>query len=134
MYWRKSGMDARKTPQELSGIIDEVRSIPGVSVCAFISKTGTPLASYFPGNESGNALLSLVGVMCATVISSAEGVASIVDVASPHLIIARSTDATIVITSAGDAAYLIAILKDENEEGIATERIHAIAERIGSVI
>ena len=127
-------MAAQNTPKELSGIIDEVRSIPGVLACAFISKTGAPLASYFPGNESNNAIRSLVGVMCATVISSAEGVASILDVASPHLIIARSADATIVITSAGDTAYLIALLKDETEGQIATERIHAIAERIGSVI
>ena len=127
-------MAAQNTPSEIGRIIEEVRSIPGVTACALISKTGALLANYFQGNGTSNAAFSLVGVMCATVISSAEGVASIVDIASPHLIVARSTDATIIITSAGDSAYLIAILKDADEERSATERIHAIAERIGSVI
>jgi predicted regulator of Ras-like GTPase activity (Roadblock/LC7/MglB family) len=126
-------MIAQNIPGAISRVINEVRGIPGVKACAVISKTGTLIAHDFPGNGMSSAASSLVGVMCASVISSAEGVASIIDVGSPNQIIARSSDAMIVITSAGDAAYLIAVLKDSGTDCVATERIHAIAERIGSV-
>jgi predicted regulator of Ras-like GTPase activity (Roadblock/LC7/MglB family) len=126
-------MIAQSIPGAISRVIDEVRGIPGVKACAVISKTGSLYAHDFPGNEMSSAASSLLGVMCASVISSAEGVASIIDVGSPRQIIAHSSDAMIVIASAGDAAYLVAVLKDTGTDRLATERIQAIAERIGSV-
>jgi uncharacterized protein len=121
-------MNAHQTRGDnVSRTISEIQSITGVIACALVSKTGTMLGSSLDGEGKP---AELIGLMCASVLSSLEAVASIVQVDPPSSVTADSKDAMILLMGAGERNLLIAVVQKPAEESVCNQ-LHEIAEKIG---
>ncbi|MDI6718380.1 MAG: roadblock/LC7 domain-containing protein [Methanomicrobiales archaeon] len=123
-------MDAHPVTKEtVARAIDRIRSIHGVIACALVTKTGIMMGKYF---EEGGESARLVGVMCASILSSADAVASILDLGSPSSIIINSGNAKILLMSAGEKILLIAVVRISTADQETIEQLREVADRIGS--
>ncbi len=117
------------TKETVTEAIDRIRSIHGVIACALVTKTGIMMGKYF---EKGSESARLVGVMCASILSSADAAASILDIGSPSSVIINSEYAKIVLMSAGEKILLIAVVQKSTADQEKIDQLREVADRIGS--
>ena len=123
-------MDAHQTTKEtVSRAIDEIKSIDGVIACALVTKTGIMMGKYF---EDGSESARLVGVLCASILSSAEAVTSILQIGLPSDVTVNSDTERVILMGAGDKVLLITVLKRSQDEQMKIGQLREISERIGS--
>jgi uncharacterized protein len=112
---------------KIAGIIDNIKQIEGVRLCALVSRDGIMLGRYATGdfNEAWFA------AMCATLLASAESAAVIVKVQSPEMVTIHSPDGVLVLMGAGEKILLSALVDPAEDLKIMTGVLRTVAEEVG---
>ncbi len=113
--------------EKIAGIIEDIRKIDGVKMCALISRDGIMLGRYAEAdfNEAWFA------AMCATLLASAESAAVIIKIQSPEIVTIQSPDGMLVIMGAGDKILITALIEPEGNIVQTTASLREIAEDVG---
>lgn len=113
--------------EKISVIIDDVKTIDGVKLCALVSRDGIMLGKHAASdfNEAWFA------AMCATLLASAESVAVIVKVQSPDMVTIHSPDGVLMIMGAGEKILIAALIDPSKDLGAVTNSLRSISEIIG---
>jgi uncharacterized protein len=112
---------------KIAGIIENIRLIEGVRLCALVSRDGIMLGRY----TSGDFNEAWFAAMCATLLASAESAAVIVKVQSPDMVTIQSPDGILVLMGAGEKILLAALVDPSEDLKSMTGMLHAIAEEVG---
>ncbi|MEN6609409.1 MAG: roadblock/LC7 domain-containing protein [Methanoregulaceae archaeon] len=116
--------------EKISGFIEELRGIEGVTACALVSRDGIMIGKHFDAdlNEPWFAAMS------ATLLASAESAASIIKVKSPDSVTIHAEDAAIIVMGAGEK-LLVAVIVGKNADCTAVHgKSQAVAQRIAEVL
>jgi len=113
--------------EKIAGIIENIRVIEGVKLCALVSRDGIMLGRYAVGdfNEAWFA------AMCATLLASAESAAVIVKIQSPEMVTIHSADGVLIIMGAGEKILLAALIDPAQDLKHMTDLLREIAEDVG---
>lgn len=113
--------------EKIAGIIESIRLIEGVKLCALVSRDGIMLGRYSAGdfNEAWFA------AMCATLLASAESAAVIVKIQSPEMVTLHSPDGILIIMGAGEKILLAALVDPAWDLQQMTGMLREIAEDVG---
>ncbi|NLV25793.1 MAG: roadblock/LC7 domain-containing protein [Methanomicrobiales archaeon] len=113
--------------EKIAGIIENIRTIEGVKLCALVSRDGIMLGRYATGdfNEAWFA------AMCATLLASAESAAVIVKIQSPEMVTIHSADGILLIMGAGEKILLAALIDPSKDLKYMTDMLREIAEDVG---
>ena len=108
--------------EKIAGIIENIRGMEGVKLCALVSRDGIMLGRYAVGdfNEAWFA------AMCATLLASAESAAVIVKIQSPEMVTIHSADGVLIIMGAGEK-----IIDPAQDLKHMTDLLREIAEDVG---
>jgi len=114
----------------ISGFVDNIRSVDGVTACAVVSRDGIVTGKSFDRelNEPW------FGALAATILASAESVAGLIRMNSAESVIIRGYDAGILVIGAGEHFLVAAILNNKADYGKAHDQIVTIAKEIGEVM
>ncbi|MDD3574196.1 roadblock/LC7 domain-containing protein [Methanospirillum sp.] len=112
---------------KIAGIIESIRLIEGVKLCALISRDGILLGRYSASdfNEAWFA------AMCATLLASAESAAVIVKVQSPEMVTIHSPDGILIIMGAGEKILIAALVDPAWDMIQMTGMLKEVAEDVG---
>lgn len=113
--------------EKIAGIIESIRVIEGVKLCALVSRDGIMLGRYATGdfNEAWFA------AMCATLLASAESAAVIVKIQSPEMVTIQSADGILMIMGAGEKILLATLIDPLQDVTRMTDMLREIAEDVG---
>lgn len=116
--------------EKIQAFAGEIAALPGVKACALVTRDGVMLAKSAP--EEFNELW--FATMSATLFSSAESVAGIIQAGPPELVIVRYGDLSLIARSAGEKILIITIITgDVPVPGLSTS-LHTIAGKIAEAI
>jgi predicted regulator of Ras-like GTPase activity (Roadblock/LC7/MglB family) len=115
---------------KISGFIEKLRMIDGVSSCALVSRDGIVAGKFFDSelNEPW------FGALTATILASAESAANIIRMHSMDSVIIQGNEGSIMVMGAGDNFLVAAILKNRADHTKTHEQILMIAKKIGEVM
>lgn len=115
---------------KISGFVEKVRSVDGISACALISRDGIVAGKYFdrPLNEPW------FGALSATILASAESVANLIRMPATDSVTIRCSDAVIMVVGAGDKFLVAAILQKNADPALVHNQLAAISRTIGEAL
>jgi predicted regulator of Ras-like GTPase activity (Roadblock/LC7/MglB family) len=115
---------------KISGFIEKIRSVDGVTACAVVSRDGIVSGKSFDRelNEPW------FGALSATILSSAESAANIIRMHSADSVTIRGYDAAIMVMGAGDNFLVAAVLNNRADPVKAHDQLLSIARKIGEVM
>jgi len=115
---------------KIAAFIEKIRAIDGVTACAIVSRDGIIAGRYFDQelNEPW------FGALAATILASAESAGNLIGLKSLEIVSILSSDASIIVTGAGEHFLIAAILKSDTKKEEAYSRLNAVAAEIGRVM
>jgi len=115
---------------KISGFIEKIRSVDGISACAIISRDGIVAGGNFdrPLNEPW------FGALSATILASAESVANLVRMSAMDSVTIRGSDAEIMVMGAGDKFLVAAVLRKSADPAKVHDQLATIAKTIGEAM
>ena len=115
---------------KISGFVEKIRSVEGISACALISRDGIVAGKSFDRqlNEPW------FGALSATILASAESVANLIRMASTDSVTIRGPDAVIIVMGAGDR-FLVATILAKNADFVGVhDQLMTISRTIGEAM
>ncbi|HOX34317.1 MAG TPA: roadblock/LC7 domain-containing protein [Methanoregulaceae archaeon] len=115
---------------KISGFIEKIRSVDGISACAVISRDGIVAGRYFdrPLNEPW------FGALSATILASAESVANLIRMPVTDSVTIRGSDAVIMVMGAGDKFLVAAVLQKSADPARVHDQLATISRTIGEAM
>jgi hypothetical protein len=116
--------------EKITGFIDEIRSIEGVTACALVSRDGIMVGKHFDKelNEPWFAAMS------ATLLASAESAANIIKVKSPDSVTISTKDTAIIVMGAGEKLLLAVIVSAKGDSSLVYEKMKTVAQKIAEAL
>lgn len=116
--------------ERINQFIQDIMGVEGVTACVLASRDGILMGKAFTNGVS----VPSFAAMTATMLASAEAAASISHIQPPERIIVKSSDAQIIVISAGERTLLAAILTTSADMEAADAALKNIAADIGEVL
>jgi predicted regulator of Ras-like GTPase activity (Roadblock/LC7/MglB family) len=116
--------------EKITGFIDELRTIDGITACALVSRDGIMIGKHFDTdlNEPWFAAMS------ATLLASAESAASIIRMKSPDSVTIHAEDAVIIVMGAGEKLLVAAIIRKDADRDAVHRKMQGIARKIAEAL
>lgn len=115
----------------LEKILDDLRSVGGVELCAFISKQGLLMVS----REVNQGLNSeAFAALTATLYMSAESTTTRLSCQTPKSIIVETNDKQLIIYAAGPDALIVVLVGKEGYIGLILSELKKAAEKARNLI
>jgi predicted regulator of Ras-like GTPase activity (Roadblock/LC7/MglB family) len=116
--------------EKITGFIDDICAIEGVTACALVSRDGIMIGKHFETelNEPWFAAMS------ATLLASAESAANIIRVKSPDSVTVHAEDATIIVMGAGEKLLVTAIVRKGADSSSVYAGMVPIAKKAAEVL
>jgi len=115
----------------LEKILDDLRSVGGVELCAFVSKQGLLMVS----REVNQGLNSeAFAALTATLYMSAESTMTRLSSQTPKSIIVETNDKQLIIYAAGPDALIVVLVGKEGYIGLILSELKKAAEKARNLI
>jgi hypothetical protein len=130
MNYRVVNQEPAMLKEKISAFIDTICSIDGVAACALVSRDGIISGKYFDRelNEPW------FGALSATILASAESVASITRSRGMQSVTIRTEDTAVIIMGAGENFLIATIISDNADSARVHAEILAVAQKIGEAM
>ena len=115
---------------KISGFVETILSVDGISACALISRDGVVAGKSFDRqlNEPW------FGALSATILASAESLSNLIRMSSSESVTIRCSDAVIMVTGAGERFLIAAILKKGSDPERVHDKLVTISRSIGEAM
>ena len=115
---------------KITGFIEKIRSVEGVSACALVSRDGIVAGKFFDRqlNEPW------FGALSATILASAESVANLIRMPSTESVTIRGSEAMIMVMGAGDKFLVAAVLNKNADPAVVHDQLMTISRSIGEAM
>lgn len=114
---------------KITGVIEKLKMIPGISSCSLVSRDGIMLGS----SASSTFNESWFAAMTATLLASAESASVIIQTKSPEMVTIQCQDATLVIMGAGDKLLICGLFSPPVPDAEVRDALSAIAREVEEV-
>ncbi len=115
---------------KISGFVDTILSVEGISACALISRDGIVVGKSLDRQMNE----PWFGALSATILASAESMANLTRMPSTDSVTIRCSDAVIMVMSAGEKFLVATILQRSTDPAKVHDQLVSISKTIGKAM